>query len=426
MSPAAVASLPPRPRRPVRHEPVAVLDIGTSKVCCAIARPGPSGELEPLGVGYQLAEGLRAGEIVEVDAVEASILAVVHEAEQQAGMTLREVLVGISGARPRSRTIEVELDLGGRPVVDQDLQQALAHARAEAHEPGTEILHVLPTGVTLDDSQPLRDPRGMVGRRLRIRVHVVQVAEGPLAALVHVVERCHLDVGGVLTAAYAAGLGVLTTDEALLGCLVLDLGAGVTGTARFGDGRLQDVQSVPLGGRHITRDLAFGLGTGSEQAERLKALFGDVLPREGNARRLIEVATLGNPREPSHQVVTKAHLTDIIRPRVEEIFQLVLARLALDPGSPTVGRLVLTGGGAQLEGMVELAEEVFGVPARLGRAGGLMGRDSPMDLTAASTAAGLLVWATRDDGGLCYRASRPAPVFGTRLQRLGQWLKENF
>lgn len=426
MTAAKVLALPERARRAPRHEPFGVLDIGTSKICCAIARPGAGETSRLLGVGYQLAEGLRAGEIVEVEAVESSILAVVHEAEQQAGVTLREVLVGISGARPRSRTIGVELDLAGRPVGDHDLRRALAHARAEAHEQGAEILHALPVSVTLDDSQPLRDPRGMIGRRLRIQVHVVQVAEGPLSTLVRVVERCHLEISGVLAAPYAAGLGVLTTDEAMLGCLVLDLGAGVTNVARFGDGRLLEVQSVPLGGRHITRDLAFGLGTGSDQAERLKALFGDVLSREGNARQLIEVPTLGNPREPSHQMVTKAHLTDIIRPRVEEIFQLVLARLAIGPASPTVGRLVLTGGGAQLEGMVELAEEVFGVPARLGRASSLAGGESPMDLTAASTAAGLLVWATRDDGGLCFRASRPAPVFGTRFERLGQWLKENF
>ena len=190
-----------------------MLDIGTTKMCCLIARRGPGGGLEVLGAGYQLAEGLRAGEIVDAEAAEASILAVVHEAEQQAKETLRELVLGISAGRPRSERAVVELELEGRAVTGDDLARALAHARAQAGADGRETLHALPLRITLDGGQPLRDPRGMIGRQLRLEAHLVQVAAAPLHNLVAAVERCHLEVQAVVAAPYAAGLGSLSEDE---------------------------------------------------------------------------------------------------------------------------------------------------------------------------------------------------------------------
>jgi cell division protein FtsA len=414
----------PRPEPRARPEPVAVLDVGTSKMCCLIARR--RGErLELQGGGYQLAEGLRAGEIVDAEAAEASILAVVHEAEQQAGRTVREIVLGISGGRPESAVTTIDFELGGRAVGPADITQALALARARARTDGVEILHALPVEITLDSSQRLRDARGMVGERLRITVHLVRVASAALYNLEAAIERCHLDVAAVVAAPYAAGLASLSADEATLGALVLDLGAGVTGVARFADCRLQETASLPLGAQHVTQDLAFGLSTGRSQAERLKTLYGSVLARAGDARQQLEVPGLGDPMSPPVQIVSRARLTEIIRPRVEEIFQLARARIALDRLPVTGRRLVLTGGGNQLEGIVELAEEIFGMPARLGRARPF-DAGAVQDLTAATTAAGLLRWAAEDDGGLTFGASSPQRDFTARLARLGQWLRENF
>ena len=409
-----------------RHEPIGVLDIGTTKMCCLIARRRPGGSLEVQGAGYQLAEGLRAGEIVDVEAAEASILAVVHEAEQQARVMLREVVLGLSAGRPRSLRAAVEIELGGRAVTGDDLERALVHARAEARVEGREILHAMPIQISLDGGQPLRDARGMLGERLRVEVHLVQVAAAPLHNLVAAVERCHLEVAAVVAAPYAAGVGSLSADELAVGALALDLGGGVTGVARFAQGRLQEIHTVPLGGRHVTQDLAFGLSTGWPQAERLKTLYGSVLSRAGDAHQRLEVAGLGDPEDPPLQIVSRARLTEIIRPRVEEIFQLVRARLA-ETELPLVGRrLVLTGGGSTLEGVVELAEEMFGMPARLGRALPLGGRLEIAGLPGGTTAAGLLRLASQDDGGLTFWSSRPNGVLTARLAKISQWLRENF
>jgi cell division protein FtsA len=423
MSTSNVIQLP-RPEPRVRAEPVAVLDVGTSKMCCLIARRRGN-RLELQGGGYQLAEGLRAGEIVDAEAAEASILAVVHEAEQQAGRTVREIVLGISGGRPESVVTTVDLELGGRAVGPGDVTQALALARAQARADGFQILHALPIEISLDSSQRLRDARGMVGERLRIAVHLVRVASAALYNLMAALERCHLDVAAVIAAPYAAGLASLSEDEATFGALVLDLGAGVTGVARFAEGRLHQLASVPLGAQHVTQDLAFGLSTGRAQAERLKTLYGSVLARAGDTRQHLEVPGLGDPTQPPVQIVSRARLTEIIRPRVEEIFQLARARVDLDRLPITGRRLVLTGGGSQLEGIVELGEEIFGIPARLGRAGPF-DAGAVQDLTAATTAVGLLRWAGEDDGGLTFGASSPNREFTARLARIGQWLRENF
>lgn len=422
MSASNVIQLPRADTRSLlRTEPVTVLDVGTSKMCCLIARRR-DGRTDILGGGHQLAEGLRGGEIVDADAAEASILAVVHEAEQQAGRTIREVVLALSGGRPESTITTVDVELGGRAVAPADLTHALVHARAQARANGIETLHALPLAITLDGSQPLRDPRGMVGARLRIAVHLVRVATPPLYNLLAAIERCHLDVTGVVAAPYAAGLAILSEDETIFGALVLDLGAGTTGIAHFGDGCLQQLATVPLGAQLITQDLAFGLSTGRAQAERLKTLYGSVLARAGDTRQHLEVPGIGE--QPPVEVVSRARLTEIIRPRAEEILQLARARIDLERLPITGRRLVLTGGGSQLEGIVELAEETFRMPARIGRARSFGGDFD--DLTAATTAAGLLRWADRDDRGLTFGAAAPNRHFTARLARLGQWLRENF
>ncbi|MGI9493353.1 MAG: cell division protein FtsA, partial [Geminicoccaceae bacterium] len=408
MTEAGVITLKGKEDRPfVRQDTIGVLDIGSTKMCCLVGRSRPGAELELLGASYQLAEGLKAGEIVDVEAVEASILAVVHEAEQQAGETLRDVVLGVTAGRPVSKRTVVDVELGGRAVTSSDLSRALSEAEKRIHEAEQACLHAIPVEMTLDGGQPLKDPRGMIGRRLSVETLLVEVAAAPLRNLVAAVERCHLDVVGVVANAYAAGLASLSEEEMALGALVLDLGGGVTGAARFSGGKLQEILSLPVGAQHVTQDLAFGLSIGRDQAERLKTLYGSALEHAGDSHERIEVPGIGDPTAPPSQIVTRAKLTEIIRPRVEEVFHIVREQLG-DRMPPLAGRrLVLTGGGSQLEGTIELAEEVFDMPARLGRARPLSGRTQFDDLSAATTAAGLLLWTGRDDGGLTYRSPRP-------------------
>jgi len=411
------------PRHGGRHEPIGVLDIGTTKMCCLIARP-KGGAFELLGASHQLAEGLRAGEIVDVEAVEASIVAVLHEAEQQAGTTLRDVVLGVAAGRPHSKRAPIELEIGHRPVTAADLSRALVHAQAEARAGGVEVLHALPVEITLDDGQPLRDPCGMIGGRLRVVVHLICAAAAPIHNLVAAVERCHLEIAGVVAAPYASGLAALSEEEADQGALLLDLGGGVTGVARFAQGRVQEIHAIPLGGQHVTQDLAFGLSTGRAQAERLKSLYGSVLSRAGDSRQQLTVPGIGDPGEAPVQTVSRARLTEIIRPRVDETLQLVSARLS---DAPLAGRrLVLTGGASQIEGIVELAEEAFDMPARIGRARPFADGPGLQDLTAATTAAGLLTWSVRDEGGLTFGSQRGNSAARRPFAKIGQWLRENF
>jgi cell division protein FtsA len=418
-----------RVRPHARAGRMAVLDVGTSKMCCAIAESRADGGLELLAAGHQIADGMRAGEVVDAEAAEASILAVVHEAEQKAEETLREVVLAVAAGRPQSVLITVETDLGGRAVGDHDIRTLLEHARGEVESEGVAVLHALPVEITLDGSRPLRDARGMTGERLQALVHVVRAAAQPLRTLIACVERCHLEVRTVVAASYASAVACLTEDEARLGALVLDMGGGATGIAHVADGRLRQIDLVPLGGHHVTADLAYGLSTSLAHAERLKTLYGSVAHRACDEVAMLEVPLVGEGAGGRTGEVPRARLTEIIRPRIEEILQLVQARLRARPGfgdQPPRQRLVLTGGGSQLEGVAELACEIFGLPVRLGRPGHLEGAGGPEEQPALAAAAGALALATGDDGGLAYRSARPAPILAARLARLGQWLKENF
>ena len=206
--------------RPVaRTAPLAVLDLGTSKMCCFIARPRPSRGFALIGRGYQVADGLRAGEIVDAEAVDASLRAVLHEAEEQAGETLREIVVTLSGGAPRSTHVRVSSSLGGRSVSQDDLRRLMRRAHDEVEGEQRAVAHVLPLEVTIDGGRPLRDPRGMSGQRLEMLAHVVSVRAHMLRDVLAALTRCHLVIKGVAVASYAAGFGCLTEDELERGCL---------------------------------------------------------------------------------------------------------------------------------------------------------------------------------------------------------------
>jgi cell division protein FtsA len=411
-----------------RTAPIAVLDLGTSKLCCFIARPRPGRGFALIGRGYQVADGIRAGEIDDAEEAEAAIRAVLQEAEERAGETLREIIVSISGGRPRSRHLQLGCGLGGRAVADGDLERLLRRAHDEIASDEVAVVHVLPLQVTIDGGRPLRDARGMSGQRLEMLAHAVTVRGQALRNVLAALERCHLSVKGVAVASYAAGIGCLTEDELERGCLLLDMGGGTTGVALFSAGRLALIDQVPYGGEHVTGDIAYGLSTSREHAERIKNLNGSVLWRACDDNERIKVPLIDDhPKAPSGEVA-RTRLTQIARARVEEIFGLVAARLAnskdvLDACPPH--GLVLTGGAAEIEGADELAQERFGLKARIGRpdpASGLGDDAGP----CCSSAAGALVLAAGDDGGLAWSDSLPTGGIARRLARMAHWFKENF
>ncbi len=406
-----------------------VLDVGSSKLCCYIARPRPGRGVQLLGRGYQLAEGLKGGEIVDAEAAESSILATLHEAEQQAGETLREIVLAVGGGRPQSTFVRVACQLHGRAVTEADLQLLLDRARRSASTPEREVLHAVPIEVTVDGGRPLKDPCGFSGQRLEIVAHLVSVAGPALRNILACLERCHVEVKGVVCAHYAGALACLAQDELERGCLVLDMGGGTTGLTHFAAGRLTLVDQVAYGGDHITGDLAYVLSTSRSHAERVKNLFGGTQFRSCDDGTRIELPVLGDHADMPTGEVPRTQVTEIVRARAEEILTLVRRRLdehrELLAARPARS-IVLTGGGSQLEGLEELVQEVFALPTRRGRPGALQTAQGLEDQPCCATAAGAVGLALGDDGGLGWRDQLEVSILSHGLARLGQWFRENF
>ena len=408
--------------RPLKA-PLALLDVGSTKIVCLIARPRPEGRFIALGQSYQRAEGFRGGDIVDADDAETSILAALQEAEMGAGEQLREVAVVWSGGAPRTRRVAVSIPLHGRSVHDEDLREGLEAARAEARsEGGREVLHVVPIETRIDGGRPLRDPRGMTGETLDLTLAVVTVTARPLHDLLDCLRRCHLRVTEVVAATYAAAVGCLGADEAERGCLVLDMGGGSTGLCLFHAGRLIFLDRCRYGGELVTHDIAQGLSVSHAFAERLKTLYGGVQMRSCDDNMRLAIRRVGG----EVGEVPRRYLTHIARLRVEEILSDVMARLAASgagEGTPPRG-VVVTGGAAQIEGVVELVEEVSGLPARLGAFGLVEGRGGPETRLCCTAGGGGLALLAGHDDGLGWKES-DKPLAGG-IARIGQWLKQNF
>jgi cell division protein FtsA len=407
---------------------IAALDVGTSKICCLIAQVDGDGRPRVRGIGHQESRGLRGGGIVDMDAAESAIRATVEAAEQMAGENIREVLVNVSCGHPASKLIAYEVSIAGHEIGDADLRRVLNPAQAMRDlTPDREIIHAIPVGYRIDGSRGVRDPRGMFGDRLGVNMHLIGTDAGALRNLTSCVRRCHLDLAGRVVSPYAAALACLVDDERQLGATIIDMGGGTTSIAVFFDGELIHTDVIPIGGVHVTTDIARGLSTPIAHAERMKTLYGSVLPSPSDDREIIKVPVVGEDDESEVSQVPRSMLVGIIRPRVEETFEMVRTRLE-DAGFDKVAgrRLVLTGGASQLPGAVELAGQILDKQARPGRPRPMDGLAEAACSAPFATAVGLVNYCV---GGLAERpgrAYRPIEEPKGRIGRLGQWFRENF
>ncbi len=424
-----------------RSTVVSVLDVGSSKVACLIARLTPTvpGEalrgrthaIEVLGIGHQRSRGIKSGVVTNLEAAEQAIRCAVDAAERQAGVTVESLIVNVTCGRLASESYAASVALPGLEVADGDIHRVLAEGRRHSISEGRAAVHSLPIGYALDGEGGIADPRDMVGRRLGVDMHVVTGDAPPLANLELCINRCHLSVAAMVAAPYASGLSTLVDDESELGCAVIDFGGGTTTIAVFSRGQFVHVDALAIGGYHITTDIARGLSTRIEDAERLKTVYGSVLPGLADERDVLAVPPIGDEDErlvPNH--VPRSALTRIVRPRVEEILELVRDRLNASGFAGLVGRrMVLTGGASQLNGLAEAARRILARNVRYGRPLGIVGLPETARGPAFSAIVGLLVYPQVavmeqfDD-----ETDMPLAMTGTGgyFARVGQWFKESF
>ena len=414
-----------KPKRPTRGGVVAALDVGSTKVCCFIARIEDQNNVRVIGVGHQLAAGVRAGAIIDMEAAETSIGAAVHAAEQMAGETIRDVVVNVSGGYPVSHTFNAEVSVPGHEVTDNDVRRALAHARALQIGADSTLIHALPVGFSLDGNRGIRDPKGMYGERLAVHVHVITASAGAVRNLHTCIARCHLDVEAQVVSPYASALACLVEDEMELGVACIDMGGGTTTISVFFEGQMVWTDCIPVGGSHVTNDIARGLTTPVVHAERMKTLYGSAMANAADEREMIDVPQIGEEERAAANPVPRSLLVRIIQPRLEEIFELVRSRLEQSGFGKLAGRrVVLTGGASQLPGTRELAQLILDKQVRLGRPTRIAGLADANGGPAFSTAAGLLIHAVRHPAELPVSVHESASASGI-WGRVGLWLREN-
>jgi cell division protein FtsA len=403
-----------------RGSTIAAIDIGTTKVCCFIARV----EAEPriLGIGHQIARGVRAGTVTDLEAAGESIRVAVHAAEQMAGENIARAVVNLSGRYALSRIVRTEIELKRREVTDGDMRDVLERGYRMRDAADRQVIHSIPVGFSIDDSRGILDPRGMVGERLGVNMHIVTAATASVRNHSAAIARSHLDAEALVVSPYAAGLACLVEDERDLGVTIIDMGGGTTSIGVFRGGNLIFADAVPVGGMHVTNDIARGLSTPLAHAERMKALWGSAISTTLDEREAIAVAPIGEEEDGHVNHVPKSYLVNIIAPRLEETFELVHERLEASGCDKIAGRVVLTGGACQLHGVRELAATILDKQVRIGRPLHIKGLAEATHGPAFSTAAGLLLFAVSE------RAEAPPPAHIAPpgvFARLGQWLREN-
>ncbi len=414
---------PARRRRGAKPGVFAVLDIGTTKIVCIIARIENDGEARALGFGWQRARGIKGGSIIDLEEAEGAIRAAVGQAEEMADTRLRSVVVNLSGGQPESRHHNIQWHIGGRAVTEADLRAILNEGRRRGAEDGRETVHAFPLGFTVDATPGANDPRGMICDTLAARLHMVDAAQAALRNLGACLMRCDLEVEELVSAPFAAGLATLVEDEKQLGSTVIDMGGGTTSFAVFAEGHLLHTAQLPVGGWHVTNDLARLLSTPVAHAERLKTLHGGVLGAPDDEREWLPVPQVGEEEDQIARI-PRAMVVGIIRPRLEETFELIRDRLDAAGLSQEMGRrVVLTGGASQLVGARELAARVLDRQVRLGRPHAVRGLPETAQGPAFAAPLGLLSWCAGEGRpllDLLPGLDRPPGVF----RRLVHWLRD--
>lgn len=411
--------------------PIGLIDVGSTKIACAVLdadprRVGEDGAPAPrlLGVGLNRSRGVDFGAISDFAAAEKAIRAAVNQAEHDAGRRIFHVAAVLTGAYPRSEAASAEIPIRKSRVSENDMAGAVAACRPPMIEEGRRVLDVLPVRWTVDGESNIRSPLGFAGRRLGVDLHVLTVSESAVRNLAHCLARADLEVAALLTAPYASGLGCLTEEEREDGAAVVDLGGGATTVALFLRGAFVFADLVRLGGEHVTLDLVRAFGLGRAEAERLKTLEGCAVDVTAGAPPINMNEIAAGYGEGGR--LSRADLAAAIRPRIEETLILARDRLAQAGFSYLPRRrVVLTGGGAELGGVLEVAREVFAGAVRIGRPAPAPGAPAAFSGPAFAALSGLARYVAAPPPPLVVKAEAKATASGG-ISSIFKWLKESW
>jgi cell division protein FtsA len=399
------------------------LDIGTSKVLALVGEVTADGAIELIGLGSQPSRGLKKGVVVNIESTVQSIARAVEEAELMADCEIHAVYAGIAGSHVRSLNSHGVVAIRDREVTTSDVEHVIEAAKAVAIPADQRILHVLPQEFIIDGQEGIRDPIGMSGVRLEAKVHIVTGAESATQNIVKCVQRCGLVVEDVVLEQLASSFAVLTDDEKELGVCLVDIGGGTTDIAVFAAGAIRHTAVIPIAGDQVTNDIAVSMRTPTQYAEDIKLRYACALAQLANPDESIEVPSVGD--RPARRLARQT-LAEVVEPRYEELFNLIREELRRSGLEEVIAAgIVLTGGSSRMEGAIELAEEIFHVPVRLGLPAHVRGLADVVRNPIYSTGVGLLIYARENVAAGARGAARGGNVVDA-FERMKSWFKGNF
>lgn len=410
-----------RPMASKQHSIVG-LDIGTTNTTVVVADPQPDGTLAVVGVGTAPSRGLRKGVVINIEATVSAIEQAITQAETMYGQEISSVFAAISGSHIKGFNSHGIVGIKNREVSHDDIERVIEAAKAVAIPLDREVLHVLPQEFIIDEQDGIKEPLGISGVRLEARVHIVTGAVASAQNIVKCANKCGLNVNDIVFAGISSGRAVVSPEEQELGVCVIDIGGGTTEFTVFHHGAVKHTSVVSVGGNHISNDIAAGLRTPIASAEEIKKRYGTAIASLVEKDETIEVPSTGG-REA--RIISKAVLADIIEPRVSEICSLLqreLVRAGVD--ELLTSGVVITGGGANLAGICQVAEAIFNLPVRVGHPRGFTGLSELISTPDYATAAGLALYGAASKGSV--RSSTSRGAFSRLMKKAGNWLADHF
>ncbi|MCP5415769.1 MAG: cell division protein FtsA [Chromatiaceae bacterium] len=399
------------------------LDIGTSKVVAIVGEVKPDGEIEIIGIGSHPSRGLKKGVVVNIESTVQSIQRAVEEAELMAACEIHSVHAGIAGSHIRSLNSHGIVAIKDREVTHGDVERVIDAARAVAIPADQKILHILPQEFIIDDQEGIKEPVGMSGVRLEARVHMITGAVSAAQNIVKCVRRCGLDVDDLILEQLSSSYAVLSDDEKELGVCLVDIGGGTTDIAVFTEGSIRHTAVIPIAGDQVTNDIAVAMRTPTQHAEEIKIKYACALTQLAASDETIEVPSIGD--RPARRL-SRQTLAEVVEPRYEELLVLVQAELRRSGFEDLIaGGVVLTGGSSKMEGLIELAEEIFHMPVRLGVPRYVTGLVDVVRNPIYATGVGLLLFGHHNR----MSRMREVPVrggFRSVWERMRSWFQGNF